>query len=326
VPSFPEGGAPLLDPAVLPEPEPADPTETPTPAAPGRVARARAWSEVTVARGVDWTNQARATHRSVDVGFLAADRDKRVAAAVLAGGLAYRIFFWILAMSLLANGALGFVDVDALKDRLEAQGVDPEVAGMMQQATQSSVTLNWWLVVVGAWLVLWTGYLGAKTLVLVHAAVWGIPPPRVRSRLRMSLTFTVGALTLVVSMAAARWVRDALPQFGVLATLGVVAVPFSLWLLASRRLPHQGEGWAGLVPGAALIAVGVEAIHVFTVYFLGPKLVNATELYGVVGVVSTVLFWFYLTGRLIIGAATLNASLYEQDLNARAAAGSAPTD
>ena len=127
----------MLDPAVLPEPEPADPTETPTPtpAAPGRVARARAWSEVTIARGVDWTNQARATHRTVDVGFLAADRDKRVAAAVLAGGLAYRIFFWILAMSLLANGALGFIDVDALKQRLEAQGVDPAVAGMMQQAT-----------------------------------------------------------------------------------------------------------------------------------------------------------------------------------------------
>ncbi len=45
-----------------------------------------------------------------------------------------------------------------------------------------------------------------------------------------------------------------------------------------------------------------------------------------VGVVSTILFWFYLTGRLVIGAATLNASLYEQDLHARAAAGSAPTD
>ena len=85
-------------------------------------------------------------------------------------------------------------------------------------------------------------------------------------------------------------------------------------------------GWAGLVPGAVLIALGVEAIHMFTVYFLGPKLVNATELYGVVGIVSTILFWFYLTGRLVIGAATLNASLYEQDLHARAAAGSAPTD
>ena len=90
--------------------------------------------------------------------------------------------------------------------------------------------------------------------------------------------------------------------------------------LAPASAPGRGLGGPGAGRGV-LIAVGVEAIHVFTVYFLGPKLVNATELYGVVGVVSTILFWFYLTGRLVIGAATLNASLYEQDLHARAAAG-----
>jgi uncharacterized BrkB/YihY/UPF0761 family membrane protein len=318
VTSLPERGAALLDPTVVPEPEPVDPRTDlpPEPTSLGRLARARTWSEGAIAQGVDWTNQARQTHRTIDVGFLAADRDRRVAAAVLAGGLAYRIFFWILAMSLLANGALGLVDSNALEEKLEAQGVDPSLAASMQQATQGSTTFNWWLLLVGIWLVLWTGYLGAKTLVLVHAAVWGIPPPRVRSRMRMSLVFTGGAVALALSVAGARWVRDSLPQFGVLATLGVIAVPFTLWLLASSRLPHQGVGWAGLVPGAAVLAVGVEGIHVFTVYFLGPKLVNATELYGLVGVVSTVLFWFYLIGRLVIGAATLNASLYEQDAHA----------
>jgi uncharacterized BrkB/YihY/UPF0761 family membrane protein len=48
------------------------------------------------------------------------------------------------------------------------------------------------------------------------------------------------------------------------------------------------------------------------VYFLGPKLANATELYGVLGVVSTILFWLYIVGRLVVGAATVNASLHEQ--------------
>ena len=46
----------------------------------------------------------------------------------------------------------------------------------------------------------------------------------------------------------------------------------------------------GLVPGAVLVAVGLEGLHLFTVYFLGPKLASATELYGVLGVVSTTLF------------------------------------
>ena len=71
------------------------------------------------------------------------------------------------------------------------------------------------------------------------------------------------------------------------------------------------------MPGAVLVAVGLEGLHLFTVYFLGPKLANATELYGVLGVVSTILFWLYITGRLVIGAATINASLYEQGLQTR---------
>jgi membrane protein len=67
-----------------------------------------------------------------------------------------------------------------------------------------------------------------------------------------------------------------------------------------------------LLPGAVVVAVGLEGLHLFTVYFLGPKLANATELYGVLGVVSTILFWLYIVGRLVVGAATVNASLHEQ--------------
>ena len=35
-------------------------------------------------------------------------------------------------------------------------------------------------------------------------------------------------------------------------------------------------------------------MHLFTTYFLGPKLTSATQLYGVIGVTTTILFWFYL--------------------------------
>ena len=127
-----------------------------------------------------------------------------------------------------------------------------------------------------------------------------------------TLVFTGTALTFVAAMAAVRWLREESPGTGLAATLAVIVVPFAIWLLVSKRLPHQDVGWMGLVPGAVLVAVGIEGLHVFTVFFLGPKLANATELYGVIGVVSTMLFWLYITGRLVIGAATINASLYEQ--------------
>ncbi len=53
-------------------------------------------------------------------------------------------------------------------------------------------------------------------------------------------------------------------------------------------------------------------MHLFTTYFLGPKLTSATQLYGVIGVTTTILFWFYLAGRLIIAGATLNTAFTER--------------
>jgi uncharacterized BrkB/YihY/UPF0761 family membrane protein len=289
----------------------APPPEPAAAAPPGVIARAIAWSRLTAQHVLSWADAARAKHRSVDAGFLAADRDKRVAAGVLAGGVAYRFFFWILAVSLVGDGTLGFFNPQGIETALVDQGIDPSVAESIQ-ATAPSDSGRWWLLLVGIWLVLWTGYLGAKALMLVHATVWGVPPPHVRNVLLASVGFTGTALAFVASMAAVRSVRSESQAAGLAATLAVVLVPFAIWLLVSLRLPHHEVGWMGLVPGAVLVAVGLQGLHLFTVYFLGPKLSNATELYGIIGVVSTILFWLYITGRLVIGAATINASLYEQ--------------
>jgi hypothetical protein len=75
-----------------------------------------------------------------------------------------------------------------------------------------------------------------------------------------------------------------------------------------------------LLAGAALVAAGFQAMHVFTVYFLGPKLESATQLYGVVGVVTTALFCFYLGGRLIVAGATLDVEFAELRARKRTAA------
>ena len=293
----------------LPAGDPSTPTIPPAPS--GRIAGTIAWSKDMTERALDWATAAREKHPTVDAGFRAADRDKRVAAGVLAGGVAYRFFFWILAISLLTDGALGFLDGPDVHAALVAQGVDDSVADSFQ-ATTPSDSARWWLLIVGIWLLLWTGHLGAKALMLVHATVWGLPPPHVRNVLVASLVFTGTVLTFVASMAAVRWLRTERPEIGTVATLALLVVPFTIWLLASNRLPHRDVGWLGLVPGAALVALGFEGLHLFTVYFLGPKLEHATELYGVLGVVSTILFWLYMTGRLVIGAATINASLSEQ--------------
>jgi len=86
----------------------------------------------------------------------------------------------------------------------------------------------------------------------------------------------------------------------------------ALWLLASIKLHRRDVPWTALLPGAVLVAVGIEAVHVFTVSFLADKLANASALYGVLGLATTLLFVLYLIGRLaIFSSAELNSVAWE---------------
>jgi uncharacterized BrkB/YihY/UPF0761 family membrane protein len=296
-----DAGAPDLGPD-LPTP----------PVVTGKVGRAKAWAKDTAQRGSTWALGARKDHASVDVGFRLADRDKRVAAGVLAGGVAYRFFFWLLSCFVLLTGGLGLGTGPRVEAAVSSSGLDPQVAQVVLDSWSSTQGSHWWVLLVGLWLVLWTGYLVAKALVLVHAAVWGVAPPPLRNPLRASLMFSATALAFCGCIALARWLRAESPRLGLVATLLVVAVPFAVSMLAARALPHGDVGWLGLLPGAVLFALGVQGLHLFTVYYLVPKLGHSTELYGILGIVGTLLLWLYISGRLVVAAATLNASLYEQ--------------
>ena len=275
------------------------------------MARTIAWSKTKIAWATSWALGARETHTSVDVGFRIADRDKRVAASVLAGGVAYRFFFWLLALSVLITGVLGLLDGSRIEGALRDQDAGRLLVELVADASQNSQTASWWLIVLGTWLVLWTGYMCAKALTLVHATVWGVPAPRVGNALVASLVFTGAALGFVVSMTAVRWLRTESATLGFLATLALIVIPFAIWMWASVRLPPRGLNWLQLLPGAILIALGVQALHLFTTLYLGPRLANSTALYGALGIATTILFWLYIMARLVIGGATLNASLDE---------------
>ena len=148
----------------------------------------------------------------------------------------------------------------------------------------------------------------------MHAAVWGIPAPQAQKQWVTSLAFSGTAVAFVVSMSVADLVQAMGGGLGVLAFLASTTIPFALWLAVTSRLPHPGVGWAELVPCALLVGIGVQAFQLFATVFLAPKLANATQLYGLLGIVATALFWFYILSRLMIGGVTLNASVREQHL------------
>ena len=284
---------------------------------PGSTARLLTWARARARGAAEWSVAARETHRSVDVGFRLADRDRRVAAGVLAGGIAYRLFFWVLSVSVLSTGALGAVDRAWVDETLSEMGLDPAAAESVEALLRGSDEARWWIILVAG------GWSSGPATSAPRGSSWSTRPcgaSRHGSRAKqwvMSLAFSGTAAAFVVAMSVADWVQARGGGAGLVALLVSTMVPFALWLTVTSRLPHRGAGWKDLVPGALLVGIGIQAIHQFTIWFLAPKMSNATQLYGLLGVTATALFWFYILGRLIIGAATLNASLCEQ----RSAAG-----
>jgi uncharacterized BrkB/YihY/UPF0761 family membrane protein len=132
-----------------------------------------------------------------------------------------------------------------------------------------------------------------------------------RRALVASTAFTGTVLAFVIAVALAQWLRPRAPLAGLGVSLALACMVYVLWLVVSGWLPHRDVGWLWLSPGALLVAIGVQAMHLVSTFLLGPKLANSTELYGVIGVVATILFWLYIVGRLVIGGATINASVYE---------------
>lgn len=267
-----------------------------------------------VQRALERAEGARPHHASVETGFRWLVRDRQIAGGVLGGGLAYRLFFWALAVALLFCGALGFAGRagEDVRGAVHDSGLTTSVANTVASAAQQSESGRWWLLGIGLWSFLWFSWSLLRAIRLVHAAAWQTPLPRIGNAPRALGVAIALPIALVGVSWLAGWVRaniGILP--GLIATLLVGVGYAALWLFVSAALP-SGDGlpWHAFLPGAVVFGVGLEALHVFTVYFLASKLANASSLYGSLGVAGTALFYLYLIGRGLVWAAELNAVVW----------------
>ncbi len=241
-------------------------------------------------------------------------RDRQIAGGVLGGGLAYRLFFWTLALAVLASAGLGFAlhSGDNINTAVEDAGLTTAVARSVSEAAEQSESGRWWLLAIGLYLVLWFSWSLLRALRLVHAAAWQVKLPTLRNAPRALGCVLATPFALAAFAGSAGWIRSHTGSAtGLLATLAVGALFALLWLLASRWLPAApGTTWVDFVPGAILLGVGLEALHLFTVYFLADKLASSSALYGSLGLAGTMLFYLYLIGRGVIWAAELNAVIW----------------
>jgi uncharacterized BrkB/YihY/UPF0761 family membrane protein len=296
--------------------------QKPSDEAPKRTMKARgdAWRARSLAMR-DALEGKRPEHASIEIAFRWLVRDKEIAGGVLGGGLAYRFFFWVLALTVLLAGGVGFASSAGTDVQAEAEnaGVAGSLASTIATAAQQSETGRWWLVISGAALVLWFSFGLLRALRLVHAAAWRVPAPPLRN-LPKAIAFVIAApLVVFAASAFSGWVRaNAADPVGVLVTLGLGVCFGAVWLWVSMWLPSQEVPWTAYLPGAVLFGLGLEALYVFTAYYLQIKLANASELYGALGLATTALFYLFLIGRGVIWAAELNAVTWEVRTERRA--------
>jgi uncharacterized BrkB/YihY/UPF0761 family membrane protein len=270
--------------------------------------RARARLEA----GAAWSTSAADRHVSVAVPLRAAERNRRVAASVLAGGAAYRLFLWLLPFGLIVGGALGLANANGTEDAVASGGLPAAVVDAIGDIARAADSNSWWLLLTGVPLLLWEGYAGAKGLQLIHALIWSDhSPPRLRP-LRSSLAFSGGMCVFIATVCLSWWFRDATQAAQWLVFAAMIVPLAGLWLLVSLRLPHGTASWKALLPGAFMVAVGFQVVHGMVLYLLGPKLETSTSLYGALGVTTTILFFMWAVGWIIVTAPILNSSLHDE--------------
>jgi len=263
-------------------------------------------------------NARRQRSGMVDAGFLVQELDARVGGGILAGALAFRIFLFMVPLVYVAFTVLGTASAATSQDPAQLAR-DVGITGVLASAVVRAQDHSAWtlaVLVAGAAVALFlTAGSLLKALYVVHWLIWRIP--RVMpAGLVPRLAVIVLALTASALGVAVNRVRSSSGVAGaVIAIVVITAVSFALWWWVSWQLPHAPAPALALVPGALLMAIGADVLHLLTTYWIGHLVARKTHTYGSVGIALAVLLWVYILGRIIVASAGLNAALWYRRQN-----------
>jgi uncharacterized BrkB/YihY/UPF0761 family membrane protein len=245
----------------------------------------------------------------------ALDRERVAGGTLLAGGLAYKLFFWLVPLALVVAAVLSFwerEDPQSLESAGREFGLGASAVRASMETIEQSAHGRWYFLVVGLGLLMWFSIGVVRALRISFAVAWGVRPERMRHPIVAGTIFTLLAVALIIVSGATQVAREQLGAEGLLLTIALVLVYSAVALWMMNLLPHADAPLTALLPGAVLVAVGVQAMHLVVALYLGPKLGRSSELYGALGVATVILLWLYITARLLTASAFLNAALWER--------------
>ena len=263
------------------------------------------------------------THRdestTIDVAFRVIETDRRVAGGLIAGGMAFRIFVVLVPFAFVLVTAFGFLgesmnpnDPRALARSFGMTGL---IAAAVGASTAESTVERVFTLLAAVYALLWATWTLIRATRAVHGLAWDFQQlPRLPRPWKPTLLAVAGMFSAFLLGVGISRLSDLVnPAAELLVRLLVFGAIVAAWIGVSSLLPRAAETtWRSLVPGALLVAVGLEVLQLLTVYFFSRYIASKTETYGSIGASIAFLLWAYLAGRLIVTGAFLNAARWRQ--------------
>ena len=200
---------------------------------------------------------------------------------------------------------------DSPKGVASKLGVGGIVSSSLDSASKSHSA--WYALIIGIPILLYATRSVLRVLIGTHRLAWGDVRDAASKPTLLDAAELLGVFVAYFVLAGfAAWARTRSPAAGLVATILVIVGFGALWLMTSRRLPHRDAGWSDLVPGAIAVGIGVGILQVVAAYLLGPYALEKEGTYGALGLAAALLLGLWALGRLLIGGAEINATLWER--------------
>lgn len=259
-------------------------------------------------------DEARKHSGLVDAGVRAWEHDTAVGGGLMAGALAFRLFLFMVPFVLVVVTLLGESSkvADASPtDLAQRAGISGVLAKSVVGTGDMTHSSRLVLLAVGSYALFSTAKSVVATLSASHALIWRVPKVPMK-KAKAAVGFIGFVAVLLGASAYLGKLRAAAPAPGLALTVASVLVPLIAWWWASKQLPNDDVPVWALLPGAVVFALGIEALHLFSVYYISARVTSKSETYGAAGIALSVLAWAYIAGRLVTLTALVNATLWRR--------------
>jgi uncharacterized BrkB/YihY/UPF0761 family membrane protein len=274
------------------------------------------WSRERASQGQSHLNDLIAKYQDrplLDFALRFYQRDRESAATIVGSALAYRLFLFLVPLTLFVVGVLGFLNrwVQAT-DLQEATGLTGTLAEQIDTAMTQPNSTRWVATIVGLTGMAWTGRSLSKVLVTASCLAW-----RMEVTTKASLRVIGSVVGLVAGIAVVASVMNRIRrEFGVgvagLSFMAVFVIYGLAWLALSMLLPRKTNDPSALLPGAVVVGAVLTVMQGISQLYVPDKVERASQLYGAIGLTLVFLGWFFFLGRAMVSAMALNAVIYER--------------